>query len=319
VRRYLIVATLGSAFLAAAGFAYASQKSIPLWATIPIIAAFVVEFMFYLIPGFAGLRSRLEAGLSRQSLALCLTIAAVLPYLIYSLGTGQFRWTAFARLAVVVAFISFWYVIRPATPTADALIWILIAAVMLTKFFLQIYTSPIPSVRIDVLGHLLLVRLGAMVMLVLRRAHGIGFGFLPTRHEWLIGLQYFALFLPIGFPLAFAIGLVRLQPSQALWQDLLIFIGALWVLALSEEFFFRGLLQQWISDWMHNARAGWMVASVVFGACHLSFRTFPNWKFAALATVAGLFYGRAYQKASGIRAPMVAHALVVTVLQAFRA
>ncbi len=33
------------------------------------------------------------------------------------------------------------------------------------------------------------------------------------------------------------------------------FLGFLWVLALSEEFFFCGVLQQWIEDWTWSRHA----------------------------------------------------------------
>ena len=48
---------------------------------------------------------------------------------------------------------------------------------------------------------------------------------------------------------------------------------------------------------------------------HLPFGRFPNWRFALLAGIAGLFYGRAYAKSGGIRAAMVAHALMNTCAQ----
>ena len=54
------------------------------------------------------------------------------------------------------------------------------------------------------------------------------------------------------------------------------------------------------------------------GAVHLPFGgQFPNWKFAALAAVAHLGYGIAFQKGKGVRAAMVTHALVVTVWRVF--
>ena len=94
------------------------------------------------------------------------------------------------------------------------------------------------------------------------------------------------------------------------------FLGILWVVALSEEFFFRGLLQQWMTQWTGSAAAGLAGTSIVFGAVHLGFRGFPNWKFAVAAATAGWFYGRAYQQARSIRASMVTHALVVTLWRA---
>jgi len=96
-----------------------------------------------------------------------------------------------------------------------------------------------------------------------------------------------------------------------------IFLGMLWVVALGEEFFFRGLLQQWIAQWTSRPALALVVASILFGAAHLGFRGFPNWRFALAAAVAGWFYGRAYQQAGSIRASMVTHALVVTVWRAW--
>jgi membrane protease YdiL (CAAX protease family) len=94
---------------------------------------------------------------------------------------------------------------------------------------------------------------------------------------------------------------------------LVLFFGALWVIALPEEFFFRGLLQRWIGEWTGSRYLGLATASLLFGAAHLPFREFPNWRLATVAAVAGCFYGLAYQKADSIRASMVTHALVVTI------
>ena len=108
-----------------------------------------------------------------------------------------------------------------------------------------------------------------------------------------------------------------LGPGMPLWKIAATFVGVLWVVALSEEFFFRGLLQQWIGEWTGRPALGLAAASIVFGAVHLGFRAFPNWKFALAAAVAGWFYGRAYRQAQSIRASMVTHALVVTLWRAF--
>ena len=106
-------------------------------------------------------------------------------------------------------------------------------------------------------------------------------------------------------------------PPGPWWRTLAVlvgtFCGILWVVALSEEFFFRGVLQQALSRLTKSNVAGLVFASVAFGVVHLPFRHFPNWRFSILAGVAGLFYGIAYMRANSIRAAMVTHALVVTV------
>jgi len=95
------------------------------------------------------------------------------------------------------------------------------------------------------------------------------------------------------------------------------FFGGMWVLSLGEEFFFRGLLQQWMVGWLRNEWAGLIATSLIFGAVHLPYQSFPNWRFALLAGVAGIFYGLAFRQASSIRASMVTHALTFTTLRVF--
>jgi membrane protease YdiL (CAAX protease family) len=72
------------------------------------------------------------------------------------------------------------------------------------------------------------------------------------------------------------------------------------------------MLQPMLSVWLRSEGAGLVLAAIAFGLVHLPFRSFPNWRFAALAALAGIFYGRAYQQTGSIRAAMVTHALVNT-------
>jgi membrane protease YdiL (CAAX protease family) len=88
----------------------------------------------------------------------------------------------------------------------------------------------------------------------------------------------------------------------------------MWVVALGEEFLFRGLLQQWTAVWFGNEWLALALASLLFGAVHLWSR---GWQFAFLAAVAGVFYGLAFRQAKSIRASMVTHALTVTTLRLF--
>ena len=298
--------------LSAAGLLYARSKGIPAWAAVPVLAAFLVEYPFYLVPAFAEVRRRFE-----RSLPWLLVVSFVAPYVIYASNTGQFRWWALAQLAALATALSLWYKILPAAPLADGAFLLLVAAVVLRGYFDSIYTSPVGGLHLDILGHVALTRLCAMVMLVERRAPGVGYGFMPSRTEWMIGLRYFVYFLAAGIPLAWATRLVRLGPGMPLWKIAATFVGVLWVVALSEEFFFRGLLQQWMAEWTGRPAIALAAASVLFGAVHLGFRGFPNWRFALAAAVAGWFYGRAYQQARSIRASMVTHALVVTLWRAW--
>jgi len=297
--------------LSAAGLIYARQKNIALSTAVPLIAAFLIEYSFYLIPGFEPVRERLRERLTRWQLALGMALSAVAPYLIFSIPAGQFRWLAFAELSAIIAVVSFWYLVLRPSRVADILFLAIVAAIELIHPFKSIYNSPVKGV--DVLGHLMLIRTGALAALELRRVEGTRFGFIPNQKEWIAGIQYFFYFLPIGFPVAILLGVVHINFTGFLfWKTLAIFFGALWVVALSEEFFFRGLLQQWLECWTGRTQIPVIAASLLYGAAHLSFRGFPNWRMAAVDAVLGWFCGMAYQRTGSIRSSMVTHALVVT-------
>ncbi len=298
----------GWILLGTAGLLYGWARGVPAWAAAPVLAAFLIEYSFYLAAGFEPVRERLKG----PRLPWLLACSMLLPYLVYALGTGQFGWWALAKLAGLALVVSFWYVVLPAAALADIGLLCLLAAVLLWKFFNPIYPEPAPRLETAVLGQLALIHVSATAFLAVRGVDGTGFGFLPRRRDWEIGIRHFIYFLPVGIPLALGLGAFRFGGSAPAWKVAVTFFGILWVVALSEEFFFRGLLQQWLGKWTGSAQAALILTSLLFGAAHLGFREFPNWRFALVAAVAGWFYGRAYQQARSIRAAMVTHALVVT-------
>ncbi len=273
--------------------------------------------MLYAAPAFAGVRRRLAA-LPRWVCALALTLSAPLSYLLYAPASGRFRADALVAILILAASVCFWYVILPRRRWTDLGFLALAAAVVLFRLWEPLYARPLRRLPMEALGHLMWIRLGILSALVLRGAERVGFGWWPSTREWLIGIRQFLFFLPLGTALAWLTGLTRWDPkplATAAHCSLLAgtFFGMLWGVALSEEFFFRGLLQGWLTEWLADARRALLLSSVLFGLAHLPFRGFPNWPFALVAALAGYFYGRAYQQGQGIRAAMVAHALTNTV------
>lgn len=310
------VTSAGWVLLAVAAWIYARWKGIPEWAALPVAAAFLIEFPFYLLAGFGEAR----AWLARQSkvyAALWLAASAVAPWVVYSVATGEARLPNFLWLAGIALVLLFWYVVLPAAPVADGLFLAVIAAIYLSKIFDRIYLSPIPKVQLSVLGHLMLIRTAALAMLIMRGKVAAEYRFLPTQKEWMTGLRYFAMMLPVIALAYWALGLVvwREHPSAI---ALAAFPLILWVVALSEEFFFRGLLQQWIEDWTGSANGALVAASLLFGCAHLGFhRIFPNWRWAIVAAILGFFCGLVWRNTRSIQAAMVTHALTVTLWQVF--
>jgi len=82
--------------------------------------------------------------------------------------------------------------------------------------------------------------------------------------------------------------------------------------ALPEEILFRSLIQNLL---MLRFGPGWrtlLAAGVIFGAAHLDNgpQPLPNWRYMILATVAGVAYGRVFQKASSVTASAALHTMV---------
>ncbi len=136
----------------------------------PIVAAFMLEYVFYLVPGFEAVRDWLSDKLPVRTLASVFALSALAPYLLYSLPTGQFRPDMAARLVALVVAVCFWFVWRSPTPTADLTFLAMIAAALVLRFFKHLYTSPIPQQSVYILGQLMLLRLVASVMLTIRES-----------------------------------------------------------------------------------------------------------------------------------------------------
>lgn len=306
------------ALCVAVGYFYTQQKGVP-WEVARVVApAFVLEATLFLALALEKVRQRLER-LPRPAVAGLLTLAAVAPYVIATTALGSFSWMHLGALAALAGVLSFWYVVLPHNPLTDAALLGFAAAVVLLKVFAQVYPRPHDRLAMEALGQAMWIRTGLFAILSVRRVKGVGFGFWPEAREWRIGAGYFAAFLPIAAGLGWAIQFTRPQwPSNDQWALLApTFFGTLWVLALGEELLFRGLLQQWMVGWLNNEWAGLAVTSAIFGAVHVWYGTFPNWRFAVLAALAGLFYGMAFREGRGIRASMVTHALTVTTWKTF--
>jgi membrane protease YdiL (CAAX protease family) len=317
----LAVLNLG---LAAGGWIFASVHGIAGADAVPIVAAFLVQSSVYLVPGFPEARSRLERRFRPVSIALLAVACSLAPYLIYAVPTNVFTWEALAKLAAYCVVIAFLFVLAPVRK--QRLSWQDAVALLLlgwphvsgVSFFREIYLGPVVEAvpRLDILGKLMTIPLGATVFLSLRKLEGVGFRLAPSRQDLAAGVRNYALFLPFGIPLALAVGFVRWGPKAVEdWSYLLELLGTMLgtyaAVALAEEFAFRGITQNLLTSSLRKPLLAQLIASVLFGLAHLPTGTFPNWRYALVAAVAGWFYGRAYLETQSIVPAMVAHTLVV--------
>jgi membrane protease YdiL (CAAX protease family) len=308
---------IGWGVLGLAGMLYARSRGIPSGAALPVVAAFLIAYPFYLVPGFLSVRSRLS-GIGVPFFALA---AAVLPYLACCCGAVSVSWSGLARVVAVALALGVWYLVLPPSRLTDAAYLALWAAVLLGRFFNPVYTSLHPQFRdlknIILIPHLAMISTAVMALMLQRRVAETGYGFVPDHRECRIGILHFLYFVPIGLPLALLLRATRFAAPKPLWYIAATFLGMLWVASLSEEFFVRGVLQQWIEDWTLSRNRALLITSAIFGLLHLWLGGFPNWKWALVAAVLGWFCGRARNQAGSIRASMVTHALVATAWRGF--
>jgi membrane protease YdiL (CAAX protease family) len=248
-----------------------------------------------------------------------LILLAPVPWLVYSIPCGVFRPHAMVALVALVALAAFWFHFLPPSRFTDLGFVALMAAPILFNWFGAIYPRPWPKVPVDILGHVVWIQVGLATILNVRRVD-FGFGFWPEPRHWRAGLLWFAASMPPVLGLVYGLGFAHFELPAAGYKYAVAvptFFGILWVVALSEEFFFRGLLQRWFEEWSGRPALAIGLASVLFGLAHLGYGRFPNWDMVLLAAVMGVFYGLAYRQGGGVRAAMVTHALIVTTWKTF--
>ncbi len=310
--------------LAAAGFLYARSRGIGFSAALPVIAAFLIAFPFYLAMGFPEVREGLARGSAgapgsaARRLACFLVALGVLPYLACCCGAIDFQWLSLARLVALALASALWFVVLPSGALFDLAFLALIPAIVLGRFFDSIY-PPYMGQKLVTLGHVTFIPMAVLPLMLVRRVRETGFTFAPSRSEWRIGALHFLYFLPLAAALGFALRAFKPHAPAPVWKIAGTFAAFLWVIGLSEEFFFRGVLQQWLEEWTASRTAALAIASLIFGAAHLGFAgfPFPNWRWALLAATLGWFCGRARNRAGSIGASAVTHALAVAAWRAF--
>ena len=293
-----------------------------MWLLSAALPACLFEATFYLAATFSETRRAFAQLLNAPLRASILWFSAIFPYLVFSLGAHTIHRNSFLLLAALSLLLSFWYLLVPRRVAFDVAFLVIAAAPLITRVFRSIYVSPDPDIQLDILGHLMWIRIGILALLVLRPWDPGAFSLWPRKEEWKAGLGWYGVILiPVC---AIALSLHDVQLASADRNPLLVaaqgvgtFFGILWVVALSEELFFRGFIMRGLMKSGQSPAIAIALSAVLYGGCHLWFHEFPNWRRALVATVLGLGCGAAYARTNSVRTPMVTHALVVTTWRLF--
>lgn len=145
---------------------------------------------------------------------------------------------------------------------------------------------------------------------IVRRLEGMGYSFIPTRSAVLIGFREWAFYAPIGIGLGLALHFIhfhRAMPAPLTAGAAI--VGTFLLIVIPEEMFFRGVLQNLLETRL-GPTGGLLAAAALFGLSHFNKGAVFNWRYVILATLAGIFYGRAWRANRQILASAITHTAV---------
>jgi membrane protease YdiL (CAAX protease family) len=282
-------------------------------------------------------------GVARWPGALRIVFPAlfVLPYAAVSISQHALSWTWFGLYAGLPALVA-WLLDRAAAADPeqrgnwrDGMILLVLGLAVDLRWFDSAWPQGLRA-----LNELLLLDVGLYGFLAIRRLSGTGFDFCPDwgrkasaaksedgkayeqkgrsgkTHDWKIGLRELMFLTPPVLILGLALGFIHPHRSflagnlAGLGWAALRWIGIFFFTAVPEELFFRAWVQNLLERRV-GRRAALGIASLVFGLSHFNKRSAHfNWRYVLLATIAGIFYGRAWREQRRVSASAITHTCV---------
>jgi hypothetical protein len=276
-------------------------------------ALLVAPIWFFGFGAAEWIRPRLPNGASRVIAAVLL----VIPYLVFALPRHEFQprlAAGFIAITLGSAALLEWGRVRHGPSCGGWQDFVVLTCLGLSVD-LRLFQSAWPYPAVGGLSKLLLVDLALYGYLVVRPVDGIGYDLRPRPDDLGIGLREFAFLSPIVIAIGIALGFLHWHvviPSPLKyvggWLFTFLFI------AIPEELFFRGLVQNLLERRL-GATLGLAITSVLFGLSHFNKRLGPtgigfNWRYVLLATIAGVFYGRAWRARRRVLASAITHTFV---------
>ncbi len=276
------------------------------------IGTLVVELAPAAAFGFAG--EQVARWMSRWPVAVRIAAPAlfVLPYVILAGAHHMFR-VQWLGLYVALPVMMAWLMTRAAAADPeqrgnwrDALILLTLGLAVDLRWLDVAWPSGMRG-----LGNLLLVDAGLYALLGIRRLSGAGFDFHLRWSDWKTGLRELIFFAPVVIILGSWLGFIHPHPNvPGFAKGVLTWVGIFVFVAVPEELFFRAWVQNLLERRI-GRRSALVVASILFGLSHFNKRSAHfNWRYVLLATIAGIFYGRAWRRDRRVPASTITHATV---------
>jgi CAAX protease family protein len=304
------------------------------------LAMLAVELVPAAVFGLAGERVAQAAVLWPRRLRIGLPVLCAAPYALIARWHHMFSLSWLALYAILPVAIA-WLLAQAAAADPgqrgnwrDALVLLTLGLAVDLRWFEPAWPAGLAG-----LGKLLLVDAGLYGFIVIRQLGGMGFDFHFRWTDWKTGLRELAFFAPLVVGAGLALGFIHphanpLRPAMILrWIYIFVFV------AVPEELFFRAWVQNLLEARLTSLmgaradsgraatpdalgatplsatttarRLALVITSVLFGFSHFNKRSAHfNWRYVLLATLAGIFYGRAWREKRRVPASAITHASV---------
>ena len=237
-----------------------------------------------------------------------------IPYPLATIPLGCFRWDWFALYLFLPPFVAALLMLAGALDPEQRGHWIefLVLLSLGLAVDLRWLEAAWPH-GLAFISKLILLDAGIYGFLAVRGLTGVGFDLKLRRSDWKIGLREWLFFTPIAVVLGLALGFLHLHRHiDRPWMIPLAWLFTFFLIALPEEIFFRGWIQNLLERRIGRT-ASLLITAVVFGLSHFNKRSaFFNWRYVLLAAIAGIFYGRAWLAERRLAASSITHATVDT-------
>ncbi len=296
------------------GAGYVKRYAIPHSSAAGIYGCFLLLLVYVVVPGVP------NKFIPGRYPALKIGALLTLPYLVYAAGTGSFQWLALGRLLSIFAPVLILYSALPVADEGklnwqDVVIAIWLVSVVLFHFLNGIWAVP---TNLDFMSRLFVVSLGALSWTYLRPIPDLGYELVFSRKVLLAAVTNFLLFAAIAIPLGLLLGFTSWNPRwHGIVDFLLAYVEIFLFIAVLEELFFRGFLQNLLTKSLGSWWRAQLIASLIFGLFHILHAPFPNWRYVILASIAGWFYGSAYRSGGTLVSSALLHAMVDTTWRTF--
>ncbi len=242
-----------------------------------------------------------------KSAQVAIATLFALPYFVFNAGTAAFRWQ-FAAIMIALPVVLAAIVALPGVLSRmhwrDGIVIAGIAVIHFLKLLLPAWSG------VTFFSKLFLADIVLYCFLVVRALEGAGYSLVPTRSAVRTGMRELVLYVPIAVVAGESMGFIHFHAAavgldRVIGAVLLTFL----LIAIPEELFFRAILQNLLETRLGRRRA-LLLAAFLFGLSHFNHGTGFNWKYVLLASVAGIFYGRAWRANRQIFASVVTHTAV---------